>query len=240
MGAFVLMGSGEFLPWASEPDRWAIEHAGVSSDRVVVVPAASAPEGNDVFDKWARMGIDYFAGLGLKPEVLDVRSHADADDLDRIRMIEGARYVFFSGGNPATLAATFEDTAGWKAIREAAVSGTALGGCSAGMVALGVLAPDASRFEGGTREGLRLFTKAYFGAHWDKLDDYYPGLQQMVLDAWPTGSILFAVDEETAAYGDGSRWRVAGKGALTIPGEDGLERIPAGGEAVVSLGLDLA
>ncbi|MCA1831821.1 MAG: Type 1 glutamine amidotransferase-like domain-containing protein [Actinomycetota bacterium] len=238
MPAFVLMGSGEFTPWAEEADRWALDNATISSDRVLVVPAASAPEGDEVFDNWARMGIAYFSGFGVRPELLDIRSRGDADDPAIARRAEGARYIFFSGGNPSVLADTLRGTATWKAIREAVAAGAALGGCSAGMVALGVSAPDAAN-GGPSSDGLRLFTKGYFGAHWNMLDQWVPGLTRRILEAWPKDAILFACDEDTAACGDGTQWHVVGSGGLTIPSEEGLERLVAGTDVTVPLGLDL-
>lgn len=240
MAVFVLMGSGEFLPWAREPDGWALEAAGADSDRVVVAPLAAAPEGDEVFAEWARMGTEHFESLGMKVDVLGARTRADADDPDLARSIEGARYVFFSGGNPGYLAQALAGTALWRAVLEAVSAGTALGGCSAGMVALGVMAPDtAASGAEAWKPGLNLFTKGFLNAHWDALDGYRPGLTRLILDMWPRGSVLFALDEDTAAFGDGERWKVTGSGGLTIPGLDGLERIPGHGEIVVDLGLSL-
>ena len=243
MPAFVLMGSGEFMPWAKETDRWALDASAVDSDRVLISPLAAAPEGDEVFSQWARMGIEYFEDLGMKPEVLDMRTQADAGDPTIARAIEGARYVFFSGGNPGFLARALRHTAVWKAVVAAVSTGTPLGGCSAGLVALGVVAPDIAAMNEKRdpfNEGLKLFASGYLQAHWDALDGYMPGLTQRILDAWPPGSVLFAVDEETAAVGDGTDWLVTGSGGLTIPGLDGLEHVPAGGRVSVDLGLTLS
>ncbi len=226
------------MPWALDVDRWAIEQSPVDSDRVIVSPAAAAPEGDDVFDDWASKGVAHFERLGMEPLVLPVKTRDDAMDASVAASVAGARYVFFSGGNPGMLAETLADTPVWKSILDAVAGGTSLGGCSAGMVALGVVAPD-TRSRGAWVPGLSLFSRAFFGAHWDKLDVWEPGLTQKVLEAWPNDSVLFAVDEDTAACGDGSTWDVRGRGALTIPGHDGLERVSAGGSAVVDLGLTL-
>jgi len=236
--SFVLMGSGEFLPWASEPDRWALDRSPIDSDRVVVSPLAAAPEGRAKFDEWAQMGVKHFEQLGFRVEVMELHDRNDADTAANARIVEGARYVFFSGGNPAHLARSLRGTATWDAILDAVRNGMPLGGCSAGMVALGVTAPDTAAMNG-SEEGLKLFDKAYLQAHWDALDGYVPGLTQRILDAWPQGSVLFAVDEATAACGDGGRWRVIGAGAVTLPGVDGLERVANGGVADVDLGLAL-
>lgn len=242
MASFVLMGSGEFEAWAEPVDRWAIEASGVDSDRVLVSPAAAAPEGEKVFDEWAAKGKEHFSRLGMKPEVLGVKTRADAEDADIVKQIAGARYIFFSGGNPGVLSETFADTPAWKAIVDAVAGGMSFGGCSAGIVALGTVAIDTRAWEDHRSPwvpGLQLFTKAYFGAHWDMLDAWEPGTTEKILEAWPPGTVLFALDEETAASGDGERWTVRGKGALSIPGPDGLERVTNGGQAIVDLGLTL-
>lgn len=240
MPSFVLMGSGEFLPWAREPDGWALDRSSIDSDRVVVSPLAAAPEGRAKFDEWAQMGVQHYEAMGFHVDVLEVHDRNDAEKAANAELVRGARYLFFSGGNPAHLARSLRGTAMWEAILDAVRDGMPLGGCSAGMVVLGVTAPDTATMSERTSEpGLMLFEKAYLQAHWDALDGYVPGLTERILDAWPQGSVLFAVDEETAAFGNGARWNVAGKGAVTLPGVDGLERVAGGGEANVDLGLAL-
>ena len=78
MTAIALLGSGEFEPWARPVDTWCAEQATAASERVLVVPTASAPEGNDVFERWGRMGIEHYDAIGLAPEVLELRNRADA------------------------------------------------------------------------------------------------------------------------------------------------------------------
>ncbi len=225
--SFVLMGSGEFLPWARQADRWALDVSSRDSDRVLVLPAASAPEGDPVFDRWGEMGLRHFEALGVRPEVVPLKTREDAGDAAIVSAFEDARYIFLSGGNPAYLVKTLEGTAAWQAILTAAGNGVPLGGCSAGMVALGIAAPDTAGMSDGAPMGvervrkywapaLKLFPAAYFQAHWDALDGYYPGLRKLIVEAQPEGSVLFALDEDTAACGDGTTWMVVGEGALTI------------------------
>src|SRR5205085_10219310 len=54
-----LLGSGEFEPWARPVDSWCAERATAPSERVLIVPTAAAPEGEDVFQRWAQMGIEH-------------------------------------------------------------------------------------------------------------------------------------------------------------------------------------
>src|SRR2546422_11056366 len=66
-GHYGLFGSGEFLPWAEPVDRWLASSGGGRGGRVLVLPTASAPEGDDVFGRWGSMGVSHYRKLGLEP-----------------------------------------------------------------------------------------------------------------------------------------------------------------------------
>lgn len=247
MAVIALLGSGEFEPWARPVDAWCAERATAPSDRVLVVPTAAAPEGDDVFDRWVRMGSEHYRALGLSPEALPVRVREDAFRPEVVDLIGDSRLIFFSGGNPGYLAETLIDTPLWEAIVDAVANGTALGGCSAGATALGVVAPFVTSSTA-TRDirwvsGLPFLTRAYIPTHFDALDSFQPGLRRWALDARPAGSVLFGLDENTAAYGDGEGWTVCGSGALTVTDGDTTDarllEYRDGRRVSVSLGLTL-
>jgi cyanophycinase len=246
MAVFVLLGSGEFLPWARDVDRWAAEQASASSDRALILPTASAPEGDDVFNRWAGMGAEHFTAIGLTPVVVPLKTREDASRAELVDEVADARYVFFSGGNPGYLAETLRDTPFWDAVLDALAHGTAFGGCSAGASAVGSIAPDVTSSTidlAGLRwvPGLPLFTRASIPTHFDAVDSFFPGLRQFIFDARPEGDVLFAVDEDTAACGDGETWTVRGNRAVTIVGADGGEPVEhfSGSTVTCSLGLAL-
>ncbi len=246
MAVFVLMGSGEFLPWARDVDRWAAENASASSDRVLILPTAAAPEGDEVFNNWAAMGAEHFTAIGLQPQVLPLRTRDDASRADIVDQVADARYVFFSGGNPGYLAETLRDTPFWEAVRDALAHGTALGGCSAGATAVGSEAPDVTSSTVGMDDlrfvpGLPLFTQAVIPTHFDAIESFMPGLRKFIIDSRPDGQVLFGVDEDTAACGDGETWNVQGKGAVSIIGSDGGDLVehPSGSTMTCALGLAL-
>ena len=230
MSRFALLGSGEFLPWTSEVDSWMLD--GASGEGVLILPTASAPEGDRVFDRWGRMGVDHYAAAGVAAEVVPLKTRNDAMRADLVAMLDGVAAVYFSGGNPAFLATTLVDTPFWEAVRRGLDRGLTYAGCSAGIAALGEVAPDSTSNDPTSahfwRVGLGLFPKMYFGPHWDALDTYVPGLRQTIIASIPGDSRLLAVDEDTAVVGDGSTWRVigAGQAALLVDGE-GSEH-PAG------------
>ena len=246
MPTFVLMGSGEFLPWAREVDTWAAEQATASSDRALILPTAAAPEGDDTFNRWAAMGAEHFTAIGLQPQVLPLKTRDDASRAEIVDQVAGARYIFFSGGNPGYLATTLIDTPFWEAVRDAVAHGTAFGGCSAGASAVGSSAPDVTSATVGMddlvfRPGLPLFTEAVIAAHFDMLETYLPGLRRFIVDLRPDGQVLFGIDEDTAACGDGTTWTVRGKGAVSIVGRDGgdMTEHPSGSTVECTTGLAL-
>lgn len=241
MAVLALYGSGEFLPWAREVDLWCAQHSTATSDRALIVPTASAQEGDDVFRRWGDLGVSHFRALGLAAETLSLRTRDDAHDARIVDAIAGACVVFFSGGNPGYLAETCAGTPFWDAVVDAVARGTAIAGCSAGAVFLGVTAPfvadgTVDRWVSGTR----LLSRAFVLPHFDALDSYEPGLRDTLLACRPADSIAVGIDEDTALCGDGTDWHVRGTGAIWT-GEDGdLTAFHHGETARLTLGLSLA
>ena len=229
MTAIALLGSGEFEPWARPVDTWCAEHATASSDRVLVVPTASAPEGDETFKRWGKMGVAHYKAIGLAPEVLDLRERADASKKEIVDAVQGARHIFFSGGNPGYLAETLSGTPFWEAVVAGVSSGeTALGGCSAGAAFLGTTAPYvAGDSLDHWTDGTKLLPRAYVMVHFDMLNTYVPGLRDMLLDMRPENTIAVGIDENTALYGDGEHWEVQGSGSAWI-GDGELSPYPDG------------
>jgi cyanophycinase len=214
-----LMGSGEFLPWAEEVDVALIEAAGSRSDRVLVAPTASAPEGKAVFERWATMGLEHYRRIGAAPEVLPLRTAEDAARADVVDRLDGAALVFFSGGNPAYLAGVLRSTPFLELLLAGVEAGeTSLGGCSAGASVLGARVPDPSSRRMSAEiwsDGLG-FLPVMISAHWDTLDRWAPGIRTFVLDAVPDGLPHLAIEEQTAVVGDGQTFRVMGAGEALV------------------------
>jgi cyanophycinase len=217
-GWFGLLGSGEFQPWSHDVDSWLLERV-TGDGRALIFPTASAPEGDEVFSGWAQQGLDHFAEAGVAAEVLDVRDRTDADDRAFAERLLSASLVYFSGGNPAYLAASLHGTALWRAVIDGLDRGMGYIGCSAGMACLGRKAPDSSVDDFSPdlwSKGLELFPRAWLGPHWDMLDHYAPGLVDHFKRTVPADDILIGVDELTAVVGDGEHWQVVGRGAAHV------------------------
>jgi cyanophycinase len=214
-----LLGSGEFEPWSEVVDRWLLERAS-GDGTVLILPAASAPEGDAVFDRWASMGLDHFGELGVPARVVPIKTREDAEAPEHAASLETASVAYFSGGNPAFLAETLAGTMFWQRLLEAMDRGVGYAGCSAGIACLGEEALNGAARTFTRRElwkpGLRLFPKVYLAPHWDRLEAYVPGLQRIVIDSIPEDCRLLVVDERTAILGDGTSWEVVGAGGAAL------------------------
>ena len=79
-GPVALVGSGEFLPAMNHVDAGLLAATGRARPRVAILPTASFPDGADVFERWASLGVEHFGQLGAEVEPVLVRDRADADD----------------------------------------------------------------------------------------------------------------------------------------------------------------
>jgi cyanophycinase len=227
---FALLGSGEFLPWSAQVDRWVLERAS-GDGRVLILPTASSKEGDEVFDGWASKGLAHFEATGIPAEVVPLKTREDAARPDFVQRLEDASVVYFSGGNPAVLASVILDTPFWAALRGAMDRGMAYVGCSAGVACLGDLAPDSDAREFGDdlwQPGLGVFPGLWFGPHWDALDTYVPGLTGFIVASVPAGRTLLAIDEDTAVVGDGDVWSVVGVSGAHVYRDGDWSHHPSG------------
>jgi cyanophycinase len=230
---YALLGSGEFEPWAEEADRWCLDRS--RPGRVLILPTASAPEGDEVFDRWGRMGLEHYARMGVLAEVVPLRTREDAARREVCAALEGAAMVFFSGGNPGYLAETLEGTAFWGGVVRGLDRGLAYGGCSAGIAVLGQRA--AWRLNRRIfRTALGVFPQTNLAPHWDAVDRFVPGMREYLSSELGATERLVAVDERTAMVGDGNGWSVFGAGSVHVLSQGSLDVYRRG----VSFDLDLA
>lgn len=221
---FLLMGSGEFEPWSEEAERAALQGR---PDPVAIVPTACAPEGDQVFERWARMGLEHYAAMGVEARVVPLKRREDGERDDVAAALEGAGMAFFSGGNPRYLAHAIGGTRFFEALGRALASGTVFAGCSAGAMVAG-RRPDAKpRVGAAWASGLGLIEHGSFGAHWDKVR-FIPGMRPFLMSR-VRGGWFAGLDERTAILGDGATWTVYGLGTVQLR-LDGVTRTIRAGE----------
>lgn len=217
-GVIALVGSGEFTEAMVEVDRSLLAMTGRDRPRVAIVPAASWPDGEAVFMRWAAMGEAHFAALGAEPVPVLIRDRASADDPLSAAAISEANLVYFSGGKPGHLLALLRDSAAGSALREAHARGAVIAGCSAGAMVLGghQLRVGGRRFlqlPVSWEDGLGLVPNVIILPHYDAIPET---LVAPVVLAAPAGAIVVGIDEETALIGRDGTWQAQGRGRVTV------------------------
>jgi cyanophycinase len=215
--AFAFLGSGEFEPWHEPADRWLLERS-TGDGSVLILPTASAPEGDDVFRAWGEKGLAHYRGMGIPAEVLELRTRDDADRSELAERLGRASVLFVSGGNPAYVAATLAGSPLWARLRDRLEDGLSYAGCSAGVACLTDPTFDSSSRSPGrmSAEGLGYVTQARFAPHWDVVDGWFPGARALIEASVPDGLSLVGLDETTAMVGDGTTWHVIGRGGVHV------------------------
>lgn len=215
-GPVALVGAGEFLPAMADVDRELLAATGARRPRVAILPTASWPDGQDVFRRWAAMGVDHFAALGAEVEVVPVRDRADAHDPAHAQAVGEADLVYLSGGRPAHLLRVLAGSAVWTAALSAHARGAVLAGCSAGAIVL------AAR-------QVRFWQRVPFPLRWDEALGVVPGfavlphydrlpepLSALMALRAPRGLAVVGIDEETAVVGRDGSWQVRGRARVTV------------------------
>jgi cyanophycinase len=201
----------------AEFDAGLLAATGRLRPRVAILPTASYPDGEAVFQRWAAQGVAHFGALGAEVEPVLVRDRSEADDAAATQAVGEADLIYLSGGKPAHLMRTLEGSAVGRAIASAHRRGAVLAGCSAGAMALcghtfdfriGLL-PWLLRW----RPGLGFVPGASVMPHYDLWPE--PICALMAFQA-PRGSVVLGIDEGTAAIGRDGAWQVYGQSRVTL------------------------
>lgn len=228
-GPIALVGSGEFLPAMTEVDQSLLAATGRSRPRVVILPTASWPDGEDVFRRWAAMGVEHFSALGAEVEPVLVRDRFDADDEAHAAAIGEADLVYLSGGKPGHVSGALLGTAVGDALLAAHHRGATIAGCSAGAMTITARHWDTRArrifWPLRWRTGLGLVRSAVVIPHYDAFPEAFAAL--IVLQA-PNDATTVGIDEETAIVGNDGAWQVRGRGRVTVWHGRHRERFRAG------------
>jgi cyanophycinase-like exopeptidase len=221
-GTVALVGAGEYLQEILPVDKKLLEQVN-DAPRVVVLPTASAPDGEGVPERWARMGVEHFAKLGVTAEPIMLLNRADAENADVTARVASANFIYFSGGKPRYLLETIRDTASWQAILNVFAAGGIIAGCSAGAMVLGSEVFDFPQIWR-TIPALGLVPGIAVIPHFNELP------------TWMTGTIahskhkvtVIGIDGTTALVGSNEQWIVYGRGSVTIFTKNGKQRYTEG------------
>ena len=216
-GPIALVGSGEFLPAMTDVDAVLLAATGRRRPRVAILPTASWPDGEDVFRRWAAMGVEHFTALGAEVETVLVRDRFDADDAAHVQAIGEADLIYLSGGKPGHLTRSIVGSPVGAALVAAHERGATLAGCSAGAMTLAARHWDTRGrrlfWPLGWRDGLGLVPGATVIPHYD----FFPEpVSAMIVFQAPRGLVTLGIDEETALIGHDGAWQVHGRGRVTV------------------------
>ena len=228
-GLVALVGAGEFLPAMAEFDLGLLASTGRRRPRVVIVPTAAYPQGEDAFQRAAAMGIEHFSALGAEVEPVLVRDQGSGDDAASVQAVGEADLVYLSGGRQEHLARVLGGSALGPAVAAAHERGAVVAGCAAGAMVLAErqlefrrrILPWPLRW----RAGLAFVPGAAVIPRYDAWPEPLSAL--MALQA-PRGSVVLGLDEGTAVVGRDGAWQVHGRSRVTIWRGRRRERFRAG------------
>lgn len=221
-GPVALVGAGEFLESMCEFDRGLLAATGRQRARVVILPTASANDGEAVFQGWAERGVAHFSALGAEVEPVLVRTPRDGEDPAALQAIGEADLVYLSGGDPRLLLRVFHGSPLGAALAAANARGAVVAGCSAGAMAIVGRAMDFRvvprlhlplPFPLRWREALGLADGIAVLPHYNAFPE--PLSACFALQA-PRGGVVFGIDEHTAVVGRNGAWQVFGAGRVTV------------------------
>jgi cyanophycinase len=186
-GSVALVGAGEFLPVMADLDRRLLAAVGLSRPRVAILPTASYPDGEDVFLRWAEMGIEHFRSLGAEVEAVLIRDAADARDPANAQAVGEADLIYLSGGSSEHLMRVL----------------------AARQVRLRRRLP----FRPSWDQALGIVPGVAVLPHYDRFPE--PIAAMVALQA-PGGIAVLGIDEDTALVGRDGTWQVQGRARVTV------------------------
>jgi cyanophycinase len=201
----------------AEFDAGLLAATGQVRPRVAILPTAAHPDGEDVFQRWAAMGVAHFGALGAEVEPVLVRDRSEADDPAAAQALGEADLIYLSGGKPGHLIRSLDGSAVGQAIDAAHARGAVIAGCSAGAMVLATYAfdfrvrllPWLLRW----RDGLGFVPGASVVPHYDAWPE---PLCALIAFQAPRGSVVLGIDEGTAVVGRDGAWQVHGSSRVTV------------------------
>jgi cyanophycinase len=227
-GPLALVGGDELNPGNEPQDRVLVDAAGGGPAYVLATAA-----GRQRPELAVANAVRWFGRLGLDVEELPAtrRSHAkDPAVVDRAR---AGRFFYLVGGDPGLVPKTLASTPLWDAIVSAWSGGAALGGSSAGAMALGEWTLVRERMPGDERRryapALGLLPSLAVLPHFQTFGNRWVA---SALEAAPTPNVvLLGADERTAVVFRDGGWVALGAGGVTVISADGTaQRFEAGSE----------
>jgi cyanophycinase len=212
-GPLALVGGDELNPGNEPQDR--VLAAAAGDGPAFVLATAAAKHRPDLAVANARR---WFAPLGVDVEELPVLTRKHANDAAIAADAAAGRFFYLVGGDPGRTAQVLLGSKVWDAIAGAWRDGAALGGSSAGAMALGEWTLIRGRYPGDDRRAYRPALALVPGVavvpHFETFGHRW--LASASADAPRADVVLLGLDERTAAVWSDGAWRAMGPGAVTV------------------------
>lgn len=200
-----------------------LQVSGGRSADIVVIPTASRLA--DTGDRYEKL----FSELGAaQVEVMDFDTRRDCHEPGRVRRIERASGIFFTGGNQVRISTLLGGTPVAQAIRARNAQGVTVGGTSAGasilsehMIAYGVEGASPRANSVRLAPGLGLTNRVVIDQHFRQRDRLGRLVASLAYNPFAVG---IGLDEDTAAFiAPDNTIEVEGSGSVTVVDADGLQ-----------------
>ncbi|HTG48375.1 MAG TPA: Type 1 glutamine amidotransferase-like domain-containing protein [Actinomycetota bacterium] len=219
------MGGDELHPGNEDQDRVLVAAAG--GGPAYVVATAAARHRPELAVANARR---WFGSLGLDVEELPATTKRHARSTEIAERARAGRFFYLVGGDPGIVPDVLAGSPVWEAIVAAWRAGAALGGSSAGAMALGAWTLIRDRVPGDDRRRYRpaldLVPRLAVVPH---LETFGGRWVDGALAAMPMpDAILLGLGERTAALHADGAWRAFGPGAVEVITAAGRRSFAAG------------
>jgi cyanophycinase len=224
-GPLAVVGGDELNPGNEPQDRVLVEAAGGGA--AFVLATAAARHRPDLAVENARR---WFGGLGLNVEELPATKRSHVTSAEIVERARAGRFFYLVGGDPGIVPSLLAGSAVWRAIVGAWRDGAALGGSSAGAMALGEWTLVRERMPGDDRRryanALGLVPNMAVLPHFDTFGNRW--LDSAIAEAPRDDVVLVGPDERTAAVWKDGEWTALGVGGVTVVREGERNTFPAG------------
>jgi cyanophycinase len=210
-GPLALVGGDELNP-GNEPQDELLSAATEGGPAYVLATAAARhrPE------LAVRHAHTWFSRFGLDVKELPARTRTQTKDPEVVRMASEGRFFYLVGGDPGITVDLLSGSPLWDAIVAAWRGGAALGGSSAGAMAMGSWSLIKGRFKGDVerrfKDALGLVPDVAVAPHFETFGHRWvaSALRER------SDAVLLGIDERTAAVWHDGAWRVMGPGTVTV------------------------